>query len=101
MIIMALDHARDYFHISVHFFDPTDPTQSTLPIYFSRWVTHFCAPAFCFLAGLSAFMVGRRKSKNELSGFLIKRGIWLVFIELTIMAFAWSFDPHLGMPPYR
>jgi len=96
MIIMALDHTRDYFHISVHFFDPSDPTQSTLPLYLTRWVTHFCAPAFSFLAGLSAYMVGKRKSKKELSGFLVKRGIWLVFIELTIVAFGWSFDPHLG-----
>lgn len=96
MVIMALDHVRDYFHISVHFFDPTDPTQSSVPIFFTRWITHFCAPAFVFLAGLSAYMVGKRKTKNELSKFLIKRGIWLVFIELTIVAFGWSFDPYLG-----
>jgi len=96
MIIMALDHTRDYFHISVHFFDPTDPAQSTLPIYFTRWVTHFCAPAFSFLAGLSAFMVGKRKSKNGLSAFLFKRGVWLVLLELTIVAFSWSFNPHFS-----
>jgi uncharacterized membrane protein len=96
MVIMALDHVRDYFHISVHFFDPTDPTQSSLPLYFTRWITHFCAPAFSFLAGISAYMVGKRKTKNELSGFLVKRGIWLVFIELTVVAFGWSFDPQLG-----
>jgi len=94
MIIMALDHVRDYFHISVHFFDPTDPTHSSLPLYFTRWITHFCAPAFSFLAGLSAFMIGKRKTTNELSGFLVKRGIWLVFIELTIVAFGWNFDLH-------
>ena len=96
MVLMALDHVRDYFHISVHFFDPSDPTQSSFPLYFTRWITHFCAPAFSFLAGVSAYMVGKRKSKNELSSFLVKRGIWLVFIELTIVAFGWSFDPHLG-----
>ncbi len=92
MVIMALDHVRDYFHYSAFFFSPTDPTQSTLPIFFTRWITHFCAPAFCFLAGLSAYMVGRRKTQNELSSFLVKRGLWLVFMELTIVNFAWYFD---------
>jgi uncharacterized membrane protein len=92
MVIMALDHVRDYFHYSAFMFNPADPTQSTLPIFLTRWITHFCAPAFSFLAGLSAFMVGKRKSKNELSVFLIKRGIWLIFIELTIVCFGWYFD---------
>lgn len=92
MVVMALDHVRDYFHYSAFMFDPADPTQSNLPIFFTRWITHFCAPAFSFLAGLSAFMVGKRKTKNELSVFLLKRGLWLVFIELTIVGFAWYFD---------
>ena len=92
MVIMALDHTRDYFHYSANFFDPTDPTHTTLPIFFTRWVTHFCAPAFSFLAGLSAFMVGKRKTPKQLSSFLFKRGLWLVFIELTVVNFAWYFD---------
>ncbi|TRX35556.1 DUF1624 domain-containing protein [Flavobacterium sp. ZT3R18] len=92
MVIMALDHVRDYFHYSAFFFDPTDPIQSNLPLFFTRWITHFCAPTFSFLAGLSAFMAGKRKTRNELSGFLLKRGLWLVFIELTIVGFAWFFD---------
>ncbi|MEP6725362.1 MAG: heparan-alpha-glucosaminide N-acetyltransferase domain-containing protein [Bacteroidota bacterium] len=92
MVIMALDHVRDYFHYSANIFDPADPTQTTLPIFFTRWITHFCAPAFSFLAGASAFLMGRRKTKTELSGFLFKRGLWLVFIELTIVTFAWFFD---------
>ncbi|MBI1344575.1 MAG: DUF1624 domain-containing protein [Terrimonas sp.] len=96
MIIMALDHVRDYFHISVHYFNPSDPESSTWPIYLTRYITHFCAPAFSFLAGLSAYLVGKRKTKKELSFFLLTRGMWLVFIELTIVAFGWSFDPHLG-----
>lgn len=92
MVVMALDHVRDYFHFSSFLFSPTDPLQSNLPLFFTRWITHFCAPTFSFLAGLSAFMVGKRKSKMELSGFLLKRGMWLVFIELTIVGFAWNFD---------
>ncbi len=98
MVIMALDHVRDYFHYSAFFFDPADPAQSTLPIFFTRFITHFCAPIFCFLAGTSAFMVGKRKSKSELSSFLLKRGIWLVFIEITVVNFAWCFDIYFRSP---
>lgn len=97
MIIMALDHVRDYFHYSAFFFDPTDPLKTTFPIYFTRFITNFCAPAFSFLAGLSAFMVGKRKSKKELSQFLLKRGVWLVFVEIVILSFAWLFDPNYSM----
>lgn len=100
MVIMALDHVRDYFHYSVFFFDPSDPTKSTLPIFFTRFITNFCAPAFSFLAGLSAFMVGKRKSPAELSRFLIQRGLWLVFVEIVIVSFGWKFDiefRHVGL----
>jgi uncharacterized membrane protein len=98
MVIMALDHVRDYFHYSAYIYDPTDPTQTSLPIFFTRFITHFCAPTFCFLAGTSAFMVGKRKSKSELSGFLLKRGLWLVFIEMTIVNFGWYFDIDFSNP---
>jgi uncharacterized membrane protein len=98
MVIMALDHVRDYVHYSAFFFDPADPTKSTLPIFFTRFITHFCAPIFCFLAGTSAFMVGKRKSKSELSSFLLKRGLWLVFIEMTIVNFGWFFDIYFKSP---
>jgi len=92
MVVMALDHTRDYFHQTFILLDLTNPEHTNWPIYLTRWVTHFCAPAFSFLAGVSAFIVGRRKTKNELSVFLLKRGLWLVFIELTIITFAWYFD---------
>lgn len=98
MVIMALDHIRDYFHYSAFYFDPTNPNYSTLPIFFTRFITHFCAPTFCFLAGTSAFMVGKRKSKTELSSFLFKRGLWLVFIEMTIVNFGWYFDVFFRSP---
>ena len=94
VVIMALDHIRDYFHYASFLFDPTDPTRSTLSIFFTRWITNFCAPSFSFLAGLSAFMIGKRKTRNELSGFLLKRGLWLLFIQFTIVNFGWMFDTH-------
>jgi uncharacterized membrane protein len=100
MVIMALDHVRDYFHYSAFFFDPSDPAQSNLPLFFTRFITNFCAPAFSFLAGLSAFMVGKRKSPAELSLFLIKRGLWLVFVEIILVSFGWKFDlqfRHVGL----
>ena len=98
MIVMALDHIRDYFHYSAFFFDPNNPELTTIPIFLTRWVTNFCAPIFCFLAGLSAFFVGRRKQTKELSMFLLKRGLWLVFIEMTIVNFAWYFDIQFRTP---
>ena len=92
IVIMAIDHVRDYFHHSSYLFDPTDPTLTTVPLFLTRFLTNFCAPAFSFLAGLSAFIVGRRKTPVELSSFLLKRGFWLVFVELVIMNFGWCFD---------
>ena len=94
IVIMAIDHVRDYFHFSSYFFDPTDPLRTTVPIFATRFITNFCAPAFSFLAGTSAFIVGRRKSLTELSSFLIKRGLWLIFIELVVIGFGWHFDIH-------
>jgi uncharacterized membrane protein len=94
MVIMALDHVRDYFHYSAFMFDPADITQTTLPIFFTRFITNFCAPAFSFLAGVSAFMIGKRKPPSQLSIFLVKRGLWLVFVEVIIISFGWKFDVH-------
>lgn len=98
MVIMALDHTRDYFHASAFFFDPNNPELTTVPLFLTRWISNFCAPIFCFLAGLSAFFIGRRKSTNEVSMFLVKRGLWLIFIEMTIVNFAWYFDIQFRTP---
>ena len=94
MIIMALDHVRDYFHWSVEYYNPTDLTHTSIPIFFTRWITHFCAPVFVFLAGISAFLIGVRKGKKDLSGFLFKRGLWLILLELIVVNFAWFFNIH-------
>ena len=93
IVIMALDHVRDYFHAGNYLYDPTDMTQTNAPVFFTRWITHFCAPVFVFLAGTSAFLVGERKTKKQLSQFLLKRGLWLMLLELTLINFAWSFNP--------
>lgn len=91
IVIMALDHVRDYFHYDAFFFDPTDLSQTNPILFFTRFITHFCAPVFVFLAGTSAYLVGQRKGKKALSIWLLKRGIWLVIVELTIIKFAWNF----------
>jgi uncharacterized membrane protein len=94
MIIMALDHVRDYFHASAFLYDPTDLTRTDVPLFFTRWITHFCAPIFTFLAGTSAFLNGTKKTKKELSFFLFTRGLWLVIAEVLIVTLGWSFNPN-------
>ena len=94
MIIMALDHVRDYYHADALLYDPTDLTRTSVLLFFTRWITHFCAPVFVFLAGTSAFLVGQRKTKKQLSLFLLTRGLWLMFLELTVVNFAWFFNFH-------
>src|SRR5258705_3830672 len=85
MIIMALDHVRDYFHYDAFMYSPEDLMQTNVALFFTRWITHFCAPVFVFLAGTSAYLYGAKRSKKELSFFLWTRGIWLVFAELFIV----------------
>jgi uncharacterized membrane protein len=91
MIIMALDHVRDYFSLTAY--DPSDLTQADGTLFFTRWITHFCAPVFVFLSGVSAFLYQGNKeaSTAELSKFLVSRGIWLVFIEFTLVTASWQF----------
>lgn len=92
IIIMALDHVRDYFHADAFLFNPVDLNKTNVALFLTRWITHFCAPVFVFLAGTSGFLVGSRKGKKELSAFLLKRGLWLIALEFTIVNFAWFFN---------
>src|SRR5260221_10362056 len=96
MVIMALDHTRGYFHAGVFVNDPTDLHKTTVVLFFTRWITHFCAPVFMLLSGVSAFISGRKKTKKELSLFLLSRGLWLIFLGLTVLNFAWFFDIHFS-----
>ncbi len=97
MIIMALDHTRDFFHSTAFTEDPLNAATTTPALYFTRWITHFCAPVFVFLSGVSAYLQSLRKSKKELSLFLIKRGLWLILVEITIINFAFNFDIHFSV----
>jgi len=92
MIIMALDHTRDFFHVGAQTGNPLDLSITTPILFFTRWITHFCAPVFVFLSGTSAFLQSARKSKKELSIFLITRGLWLILAEVTIVNLLLTFD---------
>ena len=92
MIVMALDHTRMYFALGTWYAEPTNLATTTPLLFFTRWITHFCAPVFVFLAGTSAFLYGIKKNKRETAWFLLTRGLWLVFVELVLVNFAWTFD---------
>jgi uncharacterized membrane protein len=94
MIIMALDHVRDYFNASAYIYDPLDLTQTSVAQFFTRWITHFCAPIFMFLAGISAQLYGFKNGRKALSFFLLTRGVWLIFAEFFIVSLGWTFNTH-------
>jgi len=89
---MALDHIRDFVSSAAMSFSPTDLTRTTAAIFFTRWITHFCAPVFAFTAGIGAFLWARRRTKAQLSRFLLARGLWLIVLELTVLRFILYFN---------
>ncbi|MGH9538861.1 MAG: DUF1624 domain-containing protein [Terriglobales bacterium] len=98
MTLMALDHTRDFFGQTA--FSPTDLTQTTVPLFFTRWITHICAPVFFLLTGTGAYLSLRKKSKGELSKFLFTRGLWLIFLEITLfrcLGLQFNFDYRLTL----
>ncbi len=97
MVIMALDHVRDFFHYTASTDSPTNLMTTTAPLFFTRWITHFCAPTFVFLAGISAFLMGQKKTIRQLASFLIKRGFWLIGVEVLIVTLAWTFNPFYNL----
>jgi uncharacterized membrane protein len=98
MIIMALDHTRDFFGIPGQ--NPTDLATATPALFLTRWITHFCAPVFFLLTGTGAYLSLRRKSRGALSQFLLTRGLWLIFLEVTLvrcLSYQFNFDYRVTM----
>jgi uncharacterized membrane protein len=90
MILMALDHTRDYLGNLAA--SPTNLAATTVPLFFTRWITHFCAPVFFLLTGTGAFLSLQRMSRPELARFLLTRGLWLILLEFTLIRFLWQFN---------
>jgi uncharacterized membrane protein len=98
MIIMALDHTRDLIHVSSISQSPTDLQTTTPALFFTRWITHLCAPTFVFLSGTSAYLSFKNRNDAAASQrFLLTRGIWLVILEFTLVNFGVWFDVHFGV----
>jgi len=97
MIIMALDHVRDYFFFGSFTSNPTDLDSTTPLLFYTRIITHYCAPVFVLLTGTSAYLYGAKKNKHDLSKFLLTRGIWLIFLEIIVNNFIWFFDPSYSL----
>ena len=93
MMLMLLDHTRDFVHHGAMLSDPTDPATTTVPLFFTRWITHYCAPTFVFLSGVSIYLQKMNgKSTRELSWFLFTRGLWLIVLEFTLVRFGFVFN---------
>jgi uncharacterized membrane protein len=94
MVVMALDHVRDF--TMLRSYPPTDMEQTTPALFFTRWITHFCAPVFVFLAGTGAYLYGAAgRTRPQLAGFLFTRGLWLIFLEVTVFRLWWTFNLDL------
>jgi len=90
MIIMTLDHSRDFLHIPA---SPLNMQTTTVILFFTRWITHFCAPTFVFLSGVSACLAGQKRTTPELRRFLLTRGAWLILSDMLLISILFTFDP--------
>ena len=97
MVIMAIDHVRDFIHQGAYLDDPLNVSTTTPVLFFTRWITHLCAPTFVFLSGLSIYLQSIRKTKSELSSFLFKRGLWLIFVEFGLITLGMTFNPFYSL----
>jgi uncharacterized membrane protein len=98
MIVMALDHTRDFFGMPGD--NPTDLSRASVALFFTRWITNICAPVFFLLTGTGSYLSLRSKSKTELSKFLFTRGLWLIFVEAVVLrclVMQFNFDYHVTM----
>src|ERR1041384_237561 len=86
MVVMVIDHTRDFVHGPALRYDPTDLARTSAAVFVTRWITHFCAPVFVFLAGVGAYLQKiRGKTATDLSVFLLTRGVWLIFVEVVVL----------------
>jgi uncharacterized membrane protein len=92
IVLMALDHVRDFFQLDAFAFSPTDPEKANVALYITRWITHLCAPGFVWLSGISAFMHYKKNGFAKTSGFLFSRGLILIAFEFTIIKLGWHFN---------
>ena len=97
MLIMAIDHVRDFLHVTAMTDEPTNLATTTPLLFFTRWITHYCAPTFVFLSGASAYLSGLKKTKQQQSIFLIKRGLWLILVEVIVMTLGITFNPFYNV----
>lgn len=99
MVIMALDHVRDFIHRGAMVYSPTDLSKASAFLFLTRWITHVCAPTFMLTAGLGAYLWWHRgRTRGELSRFLLTRGLWLILLELTVMRLAYNFNYSFQYP---
>ena len=101
MVIMALDHARDFFHADAFVYDPLNLERTTPFLFFTRFITHFCAPTFVLLAGTAVRISEQRKTKNEISWFLFSRGLWLILLEVTVVRFGIFFNLYYDVTAFQ
>src|SRR5882762_2183678 len=93
MIIMTLDHCRDFLHFQGKQYSPINMATTTVILFFTRWITHYCAPVFVFLSGISAHLAGLKRTKAELSKFLVTRGLWLILTDMLVINFNFTLNP--------